>query len=319
MSFKPRPLYPSHLAGIIGGHARELEQLLRETNGQPTAAQAWEVLRPGKPVPQGLSMASLADSIMKSVVTEGEEYAAMTGQGRFDTEINIGSQLIMTGIPIDRFISLMGNCATDDVQMDYQQMKDSGMLRYDNNLFAETTVGTEFADGSESFGFAKDLVRTIPPLMEAGAQPLDNPLFSLAIEGGKAFSGTELTALEGSNLKKAYCDGIADEVQKICKNNNQLSGVAVACGQAMEGSFRLSGYRNVSPGAEHTALDYMVRPLGNGNVEVKITEKPEALVKFRHTYEVDQEGMIHIKEARTTLPSLQKIAAYNQVNASKIL
>ncbi|MCR5085265.1 MAG: hypothetical protein K6A65_07195, partial [Succinivibrionaceae bacterium] len=310
---------PSHLAGIMGGHAKELAQLLRETQGQPTAAQAWEVLRPGKPVPEGLSMANLADSIMRSVVTEGEEYAAMTGQGSFNTEINIGSHLVMTGIPIDRFISLMGNCATDDVQMDYQQMKASGMLRYDNNLFAETTAGTEFADGSESFGFAKDFVRTIPPRMEAGAEPLANPLFSLAIQGGKTFTGTELTAQEGNSQRKAYCDGIADEVRKICKNNNQLSGVAVACGQAMEGSFRMSGYRNVSPGGEHTALDYVVRPLDNGNVEVKISEKPGALVKFRHTYEVDQAGMIHIKEARTTLPSLQKIAAYNQVNASKIL
>ncbi|MCR5085264.1 MAG: hypothetical protein K6A65_07190, partial [Succinivibrionaceae bacterium] len=310
---------PEHFAQLMAGRCPELLDLLRRTGGHPSAAEVWAVMRPGKPAPAGLGDGNLVESIMRSVITEGAAFNALVGKSYFDPMNHMGTLFTISGLTIDRLVSIMGNCQHEDIVLDQATLKAAGMLRFSSTMFSESADGSMFAKGDHSHGFGMDFVRTVPPLLEPGAPELANPLFSLTVENGPTFTGTEYFA-QGSNERKAeYLSGIAQGVRGICSTDRQLSGVAVATGQLTEGSLRLSGYRAVSPGMEHSALDYVVRPLDNGNVEVKISEKPGSLVKFRHTYEVDPQGHITLREGRTTLPSLDKIAEYNRTHAEKIL
>jgi hypothetical protein len=144
----------------------------------------------------------------------------------------------------------------------------------------------------------------------------------LAIDNTGALTFRKKQYFDTENSKREeYLQGFVDSVDKICANKKQLGTVGICTTQALQMGLRYAGsiYRNVTGGTgEHTALDHHISKLPNGNVLVKVTEKPGSLFKFNMQLEVDQEGVARMTQGSITFPSLDKINTHNQTHQLKI-
>ncbi|MCR5084297.1 MAG: hypothetical protein K6A65_02185, partial [Succinivibrionaceae bacterium] len=307
----------SDLCALIASHAGDLLPVLGAAGDQPSASRAWAALRPGRPEPSGLSMGSLAGLYMQSVIGEAADYCAMIGRP-FSAAVDLAACQSASGLTVDRLVSLMRNCNREAVSLDALALRGAGALPFAHGPFIGSLEGTSFADGSQDFGFALSLTGTRMPAVEsAAAEP---ELFRLAIEGGATFTGREHLRQEGEAGKAAYIHDLSLAVLRLCGGNPlQASAIATCLGPATKASLALGLVRDGTGGSrEMTALDYTLSRLDNGRIMVAMGEKPGALVGFRHHYEVDPQGIIHLVDAVTTYPSLSRIQEYNLSHGTKV-
>jgi hypothetical protein len=181
-------------------------------------------------------------------------------------------------------------------------------------------MGKQYENGHEHYAFGLDFIRAIMP---PGAQPGPNgetgcKITVQPIEGEPVQFNQSDYKKQPDNGKGAYLAQIPAEVRKLCQSDAQLAGVGICTTQAIQGALRSVPffYWNVTgEGLEHTALDHHISKLENGNVLVKISEKPGSLFKFDMQFEVAPDGMVSIRpESSLTLPSLEKVRAFQQAN-----
>ena len=126
------------------------------------------------------------------------------------------------------------------------------------------------------------------------------------------------------SLPKDQADGfftaMEGEIGKICSSPAQIAGVANCTTQTIQQGLRLFHViPNMTGGTlEHTALDHHISKLDNGNVLVKVTEKPGSLFSFDMEFEVAPDGLATQRYCKITVPSMDKIRAYNQFHLKKI-
>ncbi|HBZ58858.1 MAG TPA: hypothetical protein DEO49_06900 [Sutterella sp.] len=295
--------------------SEELSALLDQTGGKPSAAQLWQALHGGN-APAGLTMDNFVEKYMSAMVQEIHAYGQLVGNPSMDPDFLIQLCLDTSGLSPAMLLEKFSNCQHEDVvfTIDDQQGK--------KGFFEDTFTGDGYWDGSGHYGFDFDSTRAkMPPgSFDNGSE--EGCKITVIDAQGKEVVFTQQQYRETEPRGKApYLQNITDAASSICANNKQLGSVGRCTTQAIQMGLRYAGsiYRDVTGGAgEHTALDHHISKLPNGNVQVKVTEKPGSLMKFNMVFEVDQNGVGYMKEGSITYPSLDKINAYNQTHQLKI-
>lgn len=295
--------------------SEELSALLDETGGNPSAAQLWQALHGGN-APADLTMDNFVEKYMSAMVQEIHAYGLMIGSTNMNPDFFIQLCIDTTGLSPAKLLEKFANCQHEDVviTLDDQQGK--------KGFFYEKLKGNEYWDGFHHYGFDNDATRAKMPPGSADNGSTECCKITVTDDQGKevVFTQRQYFNTEKSQ-RENYLQGIVDAADKICANKKQLGTVGICTTQAIQMGLRYAGsiYRDVTGGAaEHTALDHQISKLPNGNVQVKISEKPGSLLKFNTVYEVDKEGVAHLTDASITYPSLDKINAYNQTHQLKI-
>ena len=310
---KCKGAWNTKMLGILFAfHADAVSALIESTGGNPSAQQLWGVMHGGQP-PADLTMDNFADKVMRSICQQIYSAGVLLGQPTVIPENIFSTCALKIGMnPMD-LIKKIVQSAHGDVKFTFSdQVGQSG-------LFPQPSLmGKSYEDGSVHYAFGNDFIRAIMP---PGAKP-----------GPKGETGCKITVQpeEGApvefnqsdyekvpkNEKGAYLSQIPNEVRKLCQSNAQLAGVGVCTTQAVLGALRSVPFffADVTGGAlEHTALDHHISKLENGNILVKITEKPGSLFNMDLQFEVAPNGMVSIRpESSLTLPSLEKVRAYEQ-------
>ncbi|MBQ7738828.1 MAG: hypothetical protein IJT59_04170, partial [Desulfovibrionaceae bacterium] len=145
----------NNFSSIFAYNARKVSNLLKETNGQPTAAQLWDAVHGGQP-PSNLTMNNFAETLMHRMTQEVHDYLNLIG---LNLGINDFIHLCDTsvGIPIGTIIDKLSHANEEDVTFTMQdQVMETG-------LFGAGS-GAEYADGYQIYGFGNDFYRTQMPL-----------------------------------------------------------------------------------------------------------------------------------------------------------
>ena len=304
---------PKMLATMFAFRADSISQLLDSTGGNPTAQQLWGVLHGGQP-PAGLTMDNLADKYMRSVCQQIHAAGQLIGMN-LTPEVFFSSCPLKIGMDPLALVNKIVQSAHGDVKFTFSdQVGKSGMFPL------PSMMGKSYENGKEHYAFGLDFIRAIMP---PGAQPGPNgetgcKITVQPIEGEPVQFNQSDYKKQPDNSKGAYLAQIPAEVRKLCQSDAQLAGVGICTTQAIQGALRSVPffYWNVTgEGLEHTALDHHISKLENGNVLVKISEKPGSLFKFDMQFEVAPDGMVSIRpESSLTLPSLEKVRAFQQAN-----
>jgi len=308
---------PQMLATLFAFQAGEISRLLESTQGQPTPQQLWEVLHGGEP-PAGLTMDNLADKVMRSMCQQIHAVGTLIGKPLSPALFFMTCRLKI-GMSPKTFISKLMQCPHQDVTFTVNdQTGKSGLFP------PPSLMGKNYEDGSHNFAFDLDFIRAGMP---SGAQAGPN---------GEAGCKITVQPLEGEPVvfkqsdyinvpddgKSQYLDQIPNEVRKLCQSEAQLAGVGICTTQAIQSALVSSAlvYWNITGGSnEHTALDHHISKLPNGNVLVKVSEKPGSLFKLDYQFEVSPDGMVTLRpESSFTLPSLDKVRAYQQDHPGEI-
>ena len=180
----------------------------------------------------------------------------------------------------------------------------------------EATGGLTYENGSQIFGFGLDFERGIN---SQGVTSDDLIKISLETTSGekKVFSQKECmnSGNKDQTSRQHYMKNMADQIKAGLGNipNKQLGSVGWCTCQAVLDLLKLLPlyYNRVSCGNEHTALDYSIKKLDNGNVQVNIKEKPgTAFFTFNMVLEVSPDGIVNCKDGRITFASQEKISNY---------
>ena len=295
--------------------SEELSALLDETGGNPSAAQLWQVLHGGN-APADLTMDNFVEKYMSATVQEIHAYGQMIGNTIMNPDFFIQLCIDTAGLSPAKVLEKFANCQHEDVviTLDDQQGK--------KGFFYEKLVQAEYWDGSHHYGFDNDSARAKMPPGSTDNGSTECCKITVTDDQGKEVVYTQGQYFNTEKSQREnYLQSIVDAADKICANKKQLGTVGGCTTQVLQMGLRYAGsiYRDVTGGAgEHTALDHHISKLPNGNVQVKVTEKPGSLFKFNTVFEVDQEGVGHLIEASITYPSLDKINEYNQTHQLKI-
>jgi uncharacterized protein YrzB (UPF0473 family) len=304
-----------NFAVLAGFKSEELSALLDQTGGNPSAGQLWQVLHGGN-APADLTMDNFVEKYMSATVQEIHAYGQMIGNDTIEPDFFIQLCLDTAGLSPSKLLEKFANCQHEDVviTIDDQQGK--------KGFFSETLLGDQFWNGKNHYGFDFDAQRAKMPAGSDDNGSTECCKITLIDEQGKEVVYTQKQYFDTENSKREeYLQGFVDSVDKICANKKQLGTVGICTTQALQMGLRYAGsiYRNVTGGTgEHTALDHHISKLPNGNVLVKVTEKPGSLFKFNMQLEVDQEGVAHMTQGSITFPSLDKINTHNQTHQLKI-
>ena len=295
--------------------AEELSTLLDQTNGNPSAGQLWQVLHGGN-APADLTMDNFVEKYMSATVQEIHAYGLMIGSKNMNPDFFIQLCLDTAGLSPAKLLEKFANVQHEDVVITI------GDQQGKKGFFFEKLNGQEYWDGFHHYGFDNDSTRAKMPPGSTDNGSTECCKIAVTDDQGKEVVFTQQQYFNTEKSKREeYLQSIVDAADKICANKKQLGTVGACTTQVLQMGLRYAGtiYRDVTGGAaEHTALDHYISKLPNGNVQVKVTEKPGSLLKFNMQFEVDQEGIARMTEGSITYPSLDKINAYNQTHQLKI-
>ena len=305
------------LATLFAFQAGEIAQLLESTQGHPSPQQLWEILHGGQP-PADLTMDNLADKVMRSMCQQIHAIGTLIGKPLLP-DIVFSACRLKFGISPKAFIDKFRNCAHQDVTFTVNdQTGQSGLFP------PPSRAGKNYENGDHHYAFGLDFIRARMP---CGSQPGPNGETGCKItvqppEGEPVMFNQSDYEQVPADGKDAYLDQIPNEVSKLCQSEAQLAAVGVCTTQGVQGVLYSTGlaYWDVTGGtAEHTALDHHISKLPNGNILVKISEKPGSLFKLDLQLEVSPEGLVSTRpESSFTAPSLDKIRDYQQAHPGEI-
>ena len=219
--------------------------------------------------------------------------------------------IIDQGYSIDGFISKFSKADKEDIVFELKDQKGT------KGFFpVEATGGLTYENGSQIFGFGLDFERGIN---SQGVTSDDLIKISVETTSGekKVFSQKECmnSGNKDQTSRQHYMKNMAEQIKAGLGNipNKQLGSVGWCTCQAVLDLLKLLPlyYNRVSCGNEHTALDYSIKKLDNGNVQVNIKEKPgTAFFTFNMVLEVSPDGIVNCKDGRITFASQEKISNY---------
>ena len=310
--------WTTDMLGIMFAYsADEVSQLLESTGGHPDARQLWGILHGGQP-PAGLTMDNFADKLMRSVCQQIHTLGTLLGKP-LTPEFFLSTCCLKIGIHPMTLINKILESTHGDVKFTVgEQTGKSGMFPQ------SSLMGKTYENGHGHYAFGFDFIRAImPPGAQPGPQGQTGCKITVQPEQGDPveFHQSDYAA-QPQDDKEGYLAKIPAEVRKLCQTTAQLAGVGVCTTQAIQGGLRTVPffYSDITGGGfEHTALDHHISKLANGNVLVKVSEKPGSLFKFDMQFEVAPDGMVSVRpESSFTLPSLQKVRAYQEANPGRI-
>lgn len=309
---------PKEFMCLAGSKVKEISDLLDKTDGNPTAQQLWTVLHGGQ-APEGLTMDNLIEKLTLTLHDEIRAIGQLLGREDFIPDYVL-PLIIDQGYSIDGFISKFSKADKEDIVFDLKDQKGT------KGFFpVEATGGLAYQDGSQIFAFGLDFERGINP---QGVTSDDLIKISLETTSGekKVFSQKECQNSGNKDLssRQLYMKDMAEQIKVGLGNipNKQLGSVGWCTCQAQLDLLKLVPlyYNRVSCGNEHTALDYSIKKLDNGNVQVNIKEKPgTAFFSFNMVLEVSPNGEVNCKDGRITFASQEKILNYKKEHPDTVI
>jgi len=292
------------LTFLYAPYAKEISELCRQNNNNPSPQQIWSLIHGGN-APADLTADNLNEKLLISLCSQYEAYGKMTGVRAQPETMHI--YFVNSGIPIFRYFEKMKDIATNDVTFSFDdQTSSEGLFSMLNNH--------GYTHGEDNYGFGLDFHRSRLPYGANDPQKTreeqDGTTITVVNNNETVtFSRKEQLAHEDKNVSDPmhpYITKMVKHIDGLCKSKEQLAMVGVLTTQSTNNALLTldSYYRDVAGEVkEHAANDFLITKEGD-NINVKITSKPGAKYTYSVEYVVTPDGSSTIKEGTFTLPKV---------------